>query len=72
MRMDNDFLDGIDEQFQRLMKLNGNGKRNGHSIGRSTEDHLTTAIVDQIHDLSNSQKEDVLRFIQSLQKKKVE
>ena len=72
MRMDNDFLDGIDEQFQRLMKLNGNGKRKGHPLGRSTEDRLTTEIVDHLGDLSNDQKEDVLRFIRSLQKQKVE
>ena len=72
MRMDNDFLDGIDEQFQRLMKLNGNGKRNGHSMGPSTEDRLTLEIVDQLPGLSKPQKEDVLRFIHSLQKQKVE
>jgi hypothetical protein len=72
MRMDNDFLDGIDEQFQRLMKLNGNGKRNGHQMGRSNEDRLTAEIVDNLHDLSMAQKEDVLRFIHTLQKTKVE
>jgi hypothetical protein len=72
MRMDNDFLDGIDEQFQRLMKLNGNGKRNGHQMGRSNEDRLTAEIVDNLHDLSMAQKEDVLRFIHTLQQKKVE
>jgi hypothetical protein len=70
--MDNDFLDGIDEQFQRLMKLNGNGKRNGHQMGRSNEDRLTAEIVDNLHDLSMAQKEDVLRFINTLQQKKVE
>jgi hypothetical protein len=70
--MDNDFLDGIDEQFQRLMKLNGNGKRNGHQMGRSKEDLLTAEIVDNLHDLSMPQKEDVLRFIHTLQKTKVE
>ncbi len=70
--MDNDFLDGIDEQFQRLMKLNGNGKRNGHTMGRSKEDRLVTDIVERLHDLSKSQKEEVLTFIRSLQKQKVE
>jgi len=70
--MDNDFLDGIDEQFQRLMKLNGNGKRNGHAMGPSTEDRVTTEIVDHLHGLSRAQKEDVLRFIRSLQNPKVE
>ena len=66
--MDNDFLDGIDEQFQRLMKLYGNGKRNGHSMGRSKEDRLTTEIVDQLQNLSQNQKEEVLTFIHTLEK----
>ena len=70
--MDNDFLDGIDEQFQRLMKLYGNGKRNGHTMGRSSEDRLVTEIVDKLHELSKPQKEQVLNFILSLQKQKVE
>jgi hypothetical protein len=54
------------------MKLNGNGKRNGHPLGRSTDDRLTAEIVDHLGDLSNDQKEEVLRFIRSLQKQKVE
>jgi hypothetical protein len=70
--MDNDFLDGIDEQFQRLMKLYGNGKRNGHPMGRSKEDRLVTEIVDRLHNLSKSQKEAVLTFVRSLETKKVE
>ena len=70
--MDNDFLDGIDEQFQRLMKLNGNGKRNGHSMGRSKEDRLITEIVNQLNNLSKPQQEEVLTFIRSLQREKVE
>jgi len=70
--MNNDFLDGIDEQFQRLMKLYGNGKRNGHSIGRSKEDRLATEIVEHLHNLSKSQQEEVLTFIRSLEKQKVE
>ena len=70
--MDNDFLDGIDEQFQRLMKMNGNGKRNGHTVGRSKEDRLVSEIVDHIHNLSKSQQEEVLTFIRSLEKQKVE
>ena len=65
--MDNDFLDGIDEQFQRLMKQHGNGKRNGHSMGRSKEDRLVTEIVDHLHNLSKSQKEEVLNFVRALQ-----
>ena len=66
--MDNDFLDGIDEQFQRLMKLYGNGKRNGRPMGRSKEDRLINDIIDQLHKLSQRQKEEVLAFIQSLEK----
>lgn len=70
--MDNDFLDGIDEQFQHLMKLYGNGKRNGRPMGRSKEDRLIIEIVDHLHKLSQHQREEVLAFIQSLEKQKVE
>ena len=70
--MDNDFLDGIDDQFQKLMKLYGNGKRNGRSTGRSKEDRLITEIVDQLQKLSERQKQDVLAFIQAMEKQKVE
>ena len=67
--MDNDFLDGIDEQFQRLMKLNGNGKRNGNRMGQSKEDPLVIEILDHLHNLSRVQKEEVLTFIRSLQQR---
>ena len=70
--MENDFLDGIDEAFQRLMKLNGNGKRNGHSMGRSKEDRLITEIIERLHNLSKPQQEEVLTFVRSLTKQKVE
>ena len=70
--MDNDFLEGIDEQFQRLMKLHGNGNRNGSSMSRSQEGRLITEIVDQLSKLSKSQREEVLAFIQALQQQKVE
>ena len=70
--MDNDFLDGIDEQFQRLMKLYGNGKRNGHPISGSKDDRLVTEIVDHLHNLSKSQQEEVLTFVRSLEKQKVD
>jgi len=70
--MDNDFLDGIDEQFQRLMKLHGNGKKNGRAMGRSKEDRLINEIVDRLHKLSKGQQEDVLSYIQSMEKQKVE
>ena len=70
--MENDFLDGIDEAFQRLMKLNGNGKRNGHSVGRSKEDRLVTEIVEHLHTLSKVQQEEVLRFVCSMKTEKAE
>jgi hypothetical protein len=69
--MDDDFLDGIDEAFQRLMKLNGNGKRNGVS-SRSKEDRLLMEIVDHLRNLSRSQQEEVLKFVCSLEQQKVE
>jgi len=70
--MDNDFLDGIDDQFQRLMKLQGNGKRNGHSMGRSKEDPLVSEIFEHVQSLSKKQKEEVLVFVRSLQRQKAE
>jgi hypothetical protein len=69
--MDDDFLDGIDEAFQRLMKLNGNGKRNGVS-SRSKEDRLVMEIVDHLRNLSRSQQEEVLKFVRSLEQQKAE
>jgi hypothetical protein len=70
--MDNDFLDGIDEQFQRLMKIHGNGKRNGHAVGRAKEDRLVSEIVEHLHNLTKSQQEEVLTFIRTIEKQKVE
>ena len=70
--MDNDFLDGIDEAFQRLMKTNGNGKRNGNSLSRSKEDRLIREIVEGLHNLSKPQQEEVLSLVRSLEKQKVE
>jgi hypothetical protein len=69
--MDDDFLDGIDEAFQRLMKLNGNGKRNGNS-NRSKDDRLVMEIVDHLRNLSRSQQEEVLKFVRSLEQPKVD
>jgi len=63
-----DFLEGIDEQFQRLMKLNGNGKR-GSRNGRSGEDRLITEILDELDGLSKNQRQQVLTYIQSLKQK---
>jgi hypothetical protein len=68
--MDPDFLDGIDDQFQRLMKLYGNGKRNGRSHGRPTvDDRLVLEIVEVLQSLSKSQKEEALAYVQSLKSK---
>ena len=63
-----DFLDGIDEQFQRLMKLNGNGKRVARN-GRSAEDRLVAEIISELEGLSKIEKQQVLSYIQSLKQK---
>jgi hypothetical protein len=69
--MDNrDFLDGIDEQFQRLMKQHGNGKSNGRGRTQAPPPQSVTArITEEIAGLSHSQREEVLAFIQSLKQK---
>ena len=70
--MDNrDFLDGIDEQFQRLMKQQGNGKSKGRSRTPSPppQQSVTARITDEIASLSHSQREEVLAFIQALKQK---
>jgi hypothetical protein len=64
--MENDFLDGIDETFQKMMSSNGNGKRNGHSVLQSREDRLIREIVNHLHNLSKPQQEEVLGFVRSL------
>ena len=70
--MENDFLDGIDEAFQRLMKLNGNGKQNGKSTTRSSEDRIAAEITNRLQSLSITQKEEVLKFIASLEQPKID
>lgn len=69
--MDNrDFLDGIDEQFQRLMKQHGNGKSNGRGRTQAVPQQTVTArITEEIAALTHSQREEVLAFIQSLKQK---
>ena len=69
--MDNrDFLNGIDEQFQQLMKQQGNGKSNGRTHTPAIpEVSVTARIVQQISDLTHSQREEVLAFIQTLKQK---
>ena len=68
--MDRDFLDGIDEHFERLMKLNGNGRRNGSSRSSSgnssSRDRTLIEIMDGLKELSGPQKKDVLEFVRSL------
>jgi hypothetical protein len=71
--MDNrDFLNGIDEQFQRLVKQQGNGKGKGNN-GRPSnvvpEQSVTARIIEQISSLTHSQREEVLAFIQVLKQK---
>ena len=67
--MDHDFLDGIDEQFQRLMKLYGTGKGDGPPGSMPREDRLTIKIVEQLAGLSAVQREEVLSYIQTLKEK---
>jgi hypothetical protein len=68
--MDNhDFLDGIDEQFQQLMKLHGNGKSNGHARSRPRQESITGQILDELAGLTRAQREEVLAFIHSLKQK---
>ena len=69
--MSNDFLDGIDEQFQRLLQLSGNERRNGHALNRSNEDRLIGEILDNLQNLSVAQREEALAFVRTLAKKKV-
>jgi hypothetical protein len=66
--MDHDFLEGIDEQFQKLMKLYGNGKRNGRS-GRNADDPLILEILSHLHGLSRAQQEELLAYILTLKQK---
>ena len=66
--MEHDFLEGIDDQFQKLMKLSGNGKRNGWS-GRNTDDPLILEILNQLHGLSKTQQEEVLAYVVALKQK---
>jgi len=70
--MEHDFLDGIDDAFQRLMKQNGNGKRNGTGESQSKEDRLLVEIVDHLRKLSKPQQQEVLTFVRSMEKPKVE
>ena len=62
--MDHDFLDGIDEHFERLMKSHGNGNRNGGS-----RDRTLSEIMNGLEELSKPQKQEVLEFIRSLTEK---
>jgi hypothetical protein len=55
-----------------LSRQNGNGKRNGHSRTRSSEDRVIAEIVDHLQNLSSGQKREVLDYVVSLGKRKVE
>ena len=69
MSQNHDFLEGIDEQFQKQMKLHGNGNGNSRASGRSRSryDRTTRQIADMVEALSASQKEAVLEFVLSIQ-----
>ncbi len=66
--MDHDFLEGIDDQFQKLMKLYGNGKRNGRS-GRGSDEPIVLEILSHLYGMSKSQQEEVLAYILALKQK---
>ena len=66
--MEHDFLDGIDEHFERLMKQHGNGRRNGRSRNGASRDRTLLEIMDRLAELSSSEKQDVLEFVRSLKK----
>jgi hypothetical protein len=70
--MERDFLNGIDEAFQRLMQANGNGRRNGGQSASRSSDRLIAEIMNDLQGLSKSQQEDVLKFVRSLKQEKVE
>lgn len=67
--MDHDFLDGIDEKFERLMQEADSGQSPGRSRRRTAADSLTVRIMDHLDGLSGPQKEKVLAFIQTLKQK---
>ena len=66
--MEHDFLDGIDEHFERLMKQHGNGRRNGRGRNGASRDRTLLEIMDRLAELSSSEKQDVLEFVRSLKK----
>ena len=64
--MDDSFLNGIDEHFERLMKLNGNGRRNGSAGNGKFRDRTVVEILGRLEELSSTQKMEVLEFVRSL------
>lgn len=70
--MENEFLNGIDEHFLRLMKKHGNGKRharassNGEPSRTNGADRLSLEIMDLLNELSGEQKAEILEHIRSL------
>jgi hypothetical protein len=70
--MEHDFLDEIDEHFERLMKESGNGGSNGQSRRRnsngSESDQKVRAILSGLEELSDTERDEVLNLIQSLKR----
>jgi hypothetical protein len=73
--MDHDFLDGIDERFERLMSEsgNGNGRRSHRGTGRAgsnanpdTADPALRAVLEAWAGLSDSGRDKVLALVRSL------
>ena len=63
--MDHDFLEGIDEHFNRLVELQDNGKSNGKSRGK-VKDRFLAELVHAVDPLSPKEEREVLNFIRSL------
>ena len=64
--MDHEFLDGIDAHFERLMKLNGNGRRSERGRNGSSGDRMLVEIMAELEGLTHTQKKQVLDFVRSL------
>jgi hypothetical protein len=76
--MENDFLDGIDEHFERLMKESGNGNRNGSGSSRRSgrtsrsggagEDARARSLMAGWAELDDAEKDLVLDYIRTLKR----
>jgi hypothetical protein len=68
MENDRDFLNGIDEEFERRMRLYDNGSGNGRN-GRQRSrrrDSLSMRILELVDHLSPEKKEEAILFLQAL------